>query len=118
MIRRPPRATRTDTLLPYTTLFRSNRPSAHPSRRREGSFVAANPFMPGLRVREDGWTAARTRRFLAVLAQSGCVSDAARVAGMSRKSVNDARRRFADFDRACSTALASARRGQIGRADV
>src|SRR3546814_10666610 len=25
MIRRPPRATRTDTLFPYTTLFRSNR---------------------------------------------------------------------------------------------
>src|SRR3546814_15984231 len=27
MIRRPPRSTRTDTLFPYTTLFRSNRPS-------------------------------------------------------------------------------------------
>src|SRR3546814_14629888 len=26
MIRRPPRSTRTDTLLPYTTLFRSGRP--------------------------------------------------------------------------------------------
>src|SRR3546814_2993560 len=26
MIRRPPRSTRTDTLLPYTTLFRSARP--------------------------------------------------------------------------------------------
>src|SRR3546814_18359920 len=26
MIRRPPRSTRPDTLLPYTTLFRSNRP--------------------------------------------------------------------------------------------
>src|SRR3546814_8070429 len=26
MIRRPPRSTRTDTLLPYTTLFRSRRP--------------------------------------------------------------------------------------------
>src|SRR3546814_2940811 len=26
MIRRPPRSTRTDTLCPYTTLFRSNRP--------------------------------------------------------------------------------------------
>src|SRR3546814_8993539 len=26
MIRRPPRSTRTDTLLPYTTLFRSDRP--------------------------------------------------------------------------------------------
>src|SRR3546814_15286815 len=27
MIRRPPRSTRTDTLFPYTTLFRSNRES-------------------------------------------------------------------------------------------
>src|SRR3546814_5198735 len=34
MIRRPPRSTRTDTLFPYTTLFRSRRdhpgPGAHP----------------------------------------------------------------------------------------
>src|SRR3546814_5751164 len=29
MIRRPPRSTRTDTLFPYTTLFRSN-PGLHP----------------------------------------------------------------------------------------
>src|SRR3546814_9409472 len=29
MIRRPPRSTRTDTLLPYTTLFRSHLLSAH-----------------------------------------------------------------------------------------
>src|SRR3546814_5328612 len=29
MIRRPPRSTRTDTLFPYTTLFRSSRPSFH-----------------------------------------------------------------------------------------
>src|SRR3546814_13073880 len=28
MIRRPPRSTRTDTLFPYTTLFRSNKPLA------------------------------------------------------------------------------------------
>src|SRR3546814_5888339 len=28
MIRRPPRSTRTDTLFPYTTLFRSNREAA------------------------------------------------------------------------------------------
>src|SRR3546814_19025050 len=34
MIRRPPRSTRTDTLVPYTTLFRSN--PAHKA------FVAAN----------------------------------------------------------------------------
>src|SRR3546814_18808545 len=32
MIRRPPRSTRTDTLFPYTTLFRS---LAHAARRRE-----------------------------------------------------------------------------------
>src|SRR3546814_3078027 len=28
MIRRPPRSTRTDTLFPYTTLFRSDRPAS------------------------------------------------------------------------------------------
>src|SRR3546814_19165548 len=32
MIRRPPRSTRTDTLFPYTTLFRSHRPHARGSR--------------------------------------------------------------------------------------
>src|SRR3546814_13357399 len=32
MIRRPPRSTRTDTLFPYTTLFRSVPASAGPSR--------------------------------------------------------------------------------------
>src|SRR3546814_14729048 len=30
MIRRPPRSTRTDTLFPYTTLFRSSRDDHHP----------------------------------------------------------------------------------------
>src|SRR3546814_1609783 len=35
MIRRPPRSTRTDTLFPYTTLFRSCRPPPrHPRSRR------------------------------------------------------------------------------------
>src|SRR3546814_1646736 len=46
MIRRPPRSTRTDTLFPYTTLFRS---SANPIRRAataKGSNVA--DFSPGL----------------------------------------------------------------------
>src|SRR3546814_1027745 len=32
MIRRPPRSTRTDTLFPYTTLFRSGRRPAHRAR--------------------------------------------------------------------------------------
>src|SRR3546814_18608781 len=38
MIRRPPRSTRTDTLFPYTTLFRSGWSGAHPDR----SVCAAN----------------------------------------------------------------------------
>src|SRR3546814_15544107 len=33
MIRRPPRSTRTDTLFPYTTLFRSSRGDPRPSYR-------------------------------------------------------------------------------------
>src|SRR3546814_16339289 len=32
MIRRPPRSTRTDTLFPYTTLFRSRPPEQRPDR--------------------------------------------------------------------------------------
>src|SRR3546814_21077747 len=36
MIRRPPRSTRTDTLFPYTTLFRSSTPHDHLVRTRAG----------------------------------------------------------------------------------
>src|SRR3546814_3223976 len=39
MIRRPPRSTRTDTLFPYTTLFRSGRPAHH--RRHEQDVASA-----------------------------------------------------------------------------
>src|SRR3546814_2667691 len=36
MIRRPPRSTRTDTLFPYTTLFRSGQEGPREGRREEG----------------------------------------------------------------------------------
>src|SRR3546814_3627487 len=52
MIRRPPRSTRTDTLFPYTTLFRSHGPLAGAERRRRGRRdpgAAAVPACPGLR---------------------------------------------------------------------
>src|SRR3546814_15807715 len=40
MIRRPPRSTRTDTLFPYTTLFRSRRTCAvRPRRNRKGGIL-------------------------------------------------------------------------------
>src|SRR3546814_14952569 len=39
MIRRPPRSTRTDTLFPYTTLFRSKVARGHGRREGEGRLV-------------------------------------------------------------------------------
>src|SRR3546814_9366178 len=47
MIRRPPRSTRTDTLFPYTTLFRSLRCSAFPWRPR--AEIGIDPRGPGTR---------------------------------------------------------------------
>src|SRR3546814_17643636 len=100
-----------------------NRPSPNPSRKRKGSKTGgdvrsrnANPLMPGLRLREDGWTAPRARRFLAELAQSGCVPDAARAAGLSPQPVKDARARFAGLYRPSTPPTAGARRAAGGRA--
>src|SRR3546814_7871953 len=45
MIRRPPRSTRTDTLFPYTTLFRSFAIGFHERFKDRG--VSANSVMPG-----------------------------------------------------------------------
>src|SRR3546814_20686691 len=64
MIRRPPRSTRTDTLFPYTTLFRSRRPrdrscgqqrwsSASPHFRGGGRTVARIRTHKGLRRSEE-----------------------------------------------------------------
>src|SRR3546814_2919296 len=61
MIRRPPRSTRTDTLFPYTTLFRSIRrlgwphqpSSAHPN---AGSMKPTQPTrQPTHEIRRLGW---------------------------------------------------------------
>src|SRR3546814_7605839 len=64
MIRRPPRSTRTDTLFPYTTLFRSSRPAASVAadhrRARRG---AARPFADRLALnRRRSQPVARKRR--------------------------------------------------------
>src|SRR3546814_10477424 len=51
MIRRPPRSTRTDTLFPYTTLFRSRlAPRARSHRARESDGRKYNPT-----YRQDRW---------------------------------------------------------------
>src|SRR3546814_5729193 len=44
MIRRPPRSTRTDTLFPYTTLFRSILMLAAPAAAQEAAEVPGNPL--------------------------------------------------------------------------
>src|SRR3546814_1942353 len=57
MIRRPPRSTRTDTLFPYTTLFRSvpEHGAASPSDRREQRGLAAGAQKNRLsRTRQNG----------------------------------------------------------------
>src|SRR3546814_6813955 len=51
MIRRPPRSTRTDTLVPYTTLFRSPWPAFQPGR----------PQRPFVRRRSEGRVRDRVR---------------------------------------------------------
>src|SRR3546814_6904762 len=57
MIRRPPRSTRTDTLFPYTTLFRS-----HEIRARAPKHVGG-PIYQGLRVYPDTQIDGLERRF-------------------------------------------------------
>src|SRR3546814_16485651 len=72
MIRRPPRSTRTDTLFPYTTLFRSNRDRRIPTfvcldRVIDGSLAAeghpavlsSDPVGVGLLLREGPRLGAR-----------------------------------------------------------
>src|SRR3546814_8501011 len=56
MIRRPPRSTRTDTLFPYTTLFRS-----HPSNMLFGRYVWNSIDASKLVTRTSGWIGAMAR---------------------------------------------------------
>jgi hypothetical protein len=70
-------------------------------------------LLPGLRLRHDGWTEARLSLFLATLGTTGCIRDAARVAGVSVKGANDIRVRFPLFAAAWEEALARAQKGLL-----
>jgi hypothetical protein len=70
-------------------------------------------LMPGYRLRHDGWNQQRVQRFLDTLAHTGCVKDAARVAGMSRVAATRAQKRFPLFADACADALERAQQGLI-----
>src|SRR3546814_14396600 len=62
MIRRPPRSTRTDTLFPYTTLFRSRAHARRLRRRRGPEQDRALPPRPARRAQRRGVLRAHRRR--------------------------------------------------------
>src|SRR3546814_3166704 len=68
MIRRPPRSTRTDTLLPYTTLFRSHRPDPGA---QSGVLVAPWPGY-ARRVRRNGLNSSRQFAVGSTEHRAGC----------------------------------------------
>ena len=78
-----------------------------------GPPISMSKLLPGLRVRHDGWTQARTQRFLDTLAHTGCVTDAARVAGMSDVGARRLYKRFPAFAAAWDDALARAQKGLV-----
>src|SRR3546814_20092156 len=59
MIRRPPRSTRTDTLFPYTTLFRSRLRLERPGRYRLSA--ASSPILWARRAASTRWSTSRCR---------------------------------------------------------
>src|SRR3546814_14320766 len=65
MIRRPPRSTRTDTLFPYTTLFRSGEEQTKRSLRRDGA-------RRGARGRSAGPSSLARGVGFAITEESGC----------------------------------------------
>jgi hypothetical protein len=60
------------------------------------------------RKRHDGFTPEKRKRFLKALKKSGCIADAARVAGISCNTVRRHRDRFPDFAALMESALAIA----------
>lgn len=58
-----------------------------------------------VRARFDGFTPPKRRRFIAALRKTGCISDAARVAGISRNTANRWRGKDAQFARLCAAAI-------------
>src|SRR3546814_1264915 len=67
MLRRPPRSTRTDTLFPYTTLFRSSTPKIDE--------LVATPFRHGNRTKAEDFFLQGMRIAIAAMAKHGSRSE-------------------------------------------
>jgi hypothetical protein len=74
----------------------------------DGEEAGAGRSIETLRYRIDGFTPERRQLFLATLRETGCVTDAARAAGVTTRTIDRLRRLFADFDAQCRTAHAIA----------
>src|SRR3546814_6642546 len=87
MIRRPPRSTRTDTLFPYTTLFRSHRGRDRLPRRRscqEQYEMNYSEFQPGLKARAATAALAVTTAFTVIsLGLAAVTAEPARAQGLA-----------------------------------
>jgi hypothetical protein len=70
--------------------------------------LAAAPAPKPHRQRHDGFTPKKQRKFFKALRKCGCLSDAARVAGISRNTVRRHRDKWPAFDRRVKGALAEA----------
>jgi hypothetical protein len=73
-------------------------------------------LFPGLRARHDGWTKARTQRFLDALGHTGCVDDACRKANMSETSARRKKAQYPAFSAAWDAAVARAQPSLIALA--
>src|SRR3546814_8484441 len=109
MIRRPPRSTRTDTLFPYTTLFRSPRPMVGADAR----LVVARYLARRTRLDRQ----LHTRRSCGLVAESGCVAARDRLSRRPPARVRDPDARHG-ARRAASEPKTQQFPRQIGRAHV
>src|SRR3546814_3646739 len=109
MIRRPPRSTRTDTLFPYTTLFRSVVQPTVPLRAGDRAGPGAEP---GLRSRCGG-AAAATRQPQPVPAHGRAAEAVAEAAQLSRQAADPARAAAIAADRRANRRAATGADGSI-----
>ena len=84
-------------------------PSSHPGRPGITVLLAFDPVP--VRLRRDGWTPGRQRRYVVALFETGHAGEAARLVGMTQQSAARLRRRpdASSFARACAEAYATGR---------
>src|SRR3546814_20809242 len=87
MIRRPPRSTRTDTLFPYPTLFRSGQPKSRrrPMKTRAAVAVAPNKPLEIHEVDLDGTKAGEV--LIEIMATGVCHTDAYTLEGKDSEGI-------------------------------